>query len=179
VDHSTTPTRPATKKPAHRGIGGGVRREASIEGVRFRCRLQAAHRLYSPLTHRNLWHAGQRLKRAFRFRKFFGYFLPKKVTTRTNSALCLRHGVGRDAPGLPCVSGRESRTTPVAPDSRPAFFLSTKLHEGHEENALACEQNTSPSFFFHQDTAEPCPYTSFVGPCLQHVLSACGVETPR
>jgi hypothetical protein len=37
--------------------------------------------------------------------KFFGYFLPKKVTTRKpvlNTALCLRHGMGRDAPGL-CV----------------------------------------------------------------------------
>jgi hypothetical protein len=45
------------------------------------------------------------LKRAFRFRKFFGYFLPKKVTTRINTALCLRHGVGRDAPGLDVPSG--------------------------------------------------------------------------
>jgi hypothetical protein len=94
--HRNPPTRA-------RGIGGGVRRQASIEGVRFRCRLQAAYRLYSPLTHRNLWHAGRRLKRAFRFRKFFGYFLPKKVTTRKpvlKTAPCLRHGVGRDAPGL-------------------------------------------------------------------------------
>jgi hypothetical protein len=31
--------------------------------------------------------------------KFFGYFLPKKVTTRRNTALCLRHGMDRDAPG--------------------------------------------------------------------------------
>jgi hypothetical protein len=48
------------------------------------------------------------LKRAFRFRKFFGYFLPKKVTTRKsvlNTALSLRHGVGRDAPGLDVPSG--------------------------------------------------------------------------
>jgi hypothetical protein len=88
-----------TRKPAPRGIGGGLRREASIEGVRFRCNVQALSRLRALLTHRNLWHAGWRLKRAFRFRKFFGYFLPKKVTTRTNTALCLRHGVGRDAPG--------------------------------------------------------------------------------
>jgi hypothetical protein len=71
-----------------RGIGGGVRREASIEGVRFRCKLRAASRLYPLLTHRNLRHAGWRLKRAFRFRMLFGYFLPKKVTTRTNIELC-------------------------------------------------------------------------------------------
>jgi hypothetical protein len=32
--------------------------------------------------------------------KFFGYFLPKKVTTRTNTALCFRHGMDRDAPVL-------------------------------------------------------------------------------
>jgi hypothetical protein len=37
--------------------------------------------------------------------KFFGYFLPKKVTTRTNTALSLRHGMGRDAPGLDVPSG--------------------------------------------------------------------------
>jgi len=41
VDHSTTPTRDATKNRG-RGIGGGAQREASIEGVRFRCRLQAS-----------------------------------------------------------------------------------------------------------------------------------------
>jgi hypothetical protein len=93
------------QKPAPRGIGSGVRTEASIEGVRFRWSLQAASRVHSLLTHRNLSHAGRRLKRAFRFRKFFGYFLPKKVTTRTNTALCLRHGVGRDAPGLDVPSG--------------------------------------------------------------------------
>jgi hypothetical protein len=65
--------------------------------------------------------------------KFFGYFLPKKVTTRTNTSLCLRHGVGRDAPVFGWRAGRESRATPVAPDSRPGFVLSTKVHEGHEE----------------------------------------------
>jgi hypothetical protein len=52
--------------------------------------------------------------------EFFGYFLPKKLTTRTNIALRLRHGVGRDAPGLGWQAGRESRATPVAPDSCPA-----------------------------------------------------------
>jgi hypothetical protein len=51
---------------------------------------------------------------------FFGYFLPKKVTTRTNTALCLRHGMGRDAPVLGWWTGRESRATRVAPDSCPA-----------------------------------------------------------
>jgi hypothetical protein len=73
-------------KPAPRGIGGRARREASIEAVRFRCKLQGASRLYLLLVHRNLRHAGRRLKRAFRFRKFFGYFLPKKVTTRKHHA---------------------------------------------------------------------------------------------
>jgi hypothetical protein len=47
--------------------------------------------------------------------KFFGYFLPKKVTTRTNTALCLRHGMGRDAPVFGWRAGRESRATPVTP----------------------------------------------------------------
>jgi hypothetical protein len=47
--------------------------------------------------------------------KFFGYFLPKKVTPRTNTALCLRHGVGLDAPVLAPRAGRESRATPVTP----------------------------------------------------------------
>jgi hypothetical protein len=47
VDHSTTRTRAAAQKPAPRGIGGCVRREASIEGVRFRCRAQDASRLYT------------------------------------------------------------------------------------------------------------------------------------
>jgi hypothetical protein len=37
--------------------------------------------------------------------KFFGYFLPKKVTTRTNTALCLRHGTDRDAPVERCRAG--------------------------------------------------------------------------
>jgi len=100
----TTPTRGATGKPAPRGIGGSVQKEASIEGVRFRCRLQDVSRPCTLLTHRNLRHAGRRLKRALRFRKFFGYFLPKNVTTRTtlcsNTALRLRHGMGRDAPVL-------------------------------------------------------------------------------
>jgi hypothetical protein len=41
VDHSTTQTRDATKNRG-RGIGGGAQRKASIEGVRFRCRLQAS-----------------------------------------------------------------------------------------------------------------------------------------
>jgi hypothetical protein len=44
--------------------------------------------------------------------KFFGYFLPKKVTTRTNlcsnTALCLRHGMGRDAPGKKNLRPAES-----------------------------------------------------------------------
>jgi hypothetical protein len=53
--------------------------------------------------------------------KFFGYFLPKKVTTRTNTALCLRHGVGRDAPAVMCCAGLLS-----------GVFFSTKVHEGHE-----------------------------------------------
>jgi hypothetical protein len=74
------------QKTCARGIGGCVRWDASIQGVRFRCRLQAVSRFYPFLMHRNLWHARRRLKRAFRFRKFFGYFLPKKVITRTTCA---------------------------------------------------------------------------------------------
>jgi hypothetical protein len=97
--HDTNPCN--NQKTCARGIGGGVLGEASIEGVRFRCKVYAVSRIHSLLTHRNVQHAGRRLKRAFRFRKFFGYFLPKKVTTRKphaqNSALRLRHGMDRDA----------------------------------------------------------------------------------
>jgi hypothetical protein len=70
VDHSTTATRGSTTpKPAPRGIGGCVWREASIEAVRFRCKVYADSRIHSLLTQRNLRDAGWRLKRAFRFRK--------------------------------------------------------------------------------------------------------------
>jgi hypothetical protein len=104
VDHSTTRTRGSTTpKPAPRGIGGGARREASIEGVRFRCKLQADSRLHSLLTHRNLPHAGRRLKRAFRFRKVLWLLSSKESNNKknlcSNTALCLRHGMDRDAPG--------------------------------------------------------------------------------
>jgi hypothetical protein len=51
VDHSTTLTRDATKTRA-RGIVGGAQREASIEGVRFRCKVQqtfsASHTPHAP-----------------------------------------------------------------------------------------------------------------------------------
>jgi hypothetical protein len=40
--------------------------------------------------------------------KFFGYFLPKKVTTRTNTAFSLRHGMGRDALGKKNLRPAES-----------------------------------------------------------------------
>jgi hypothetical protein len=40
--------------------------------------------------------------------KFFGYFLPKKVTTGRNTALRLRHGVGGDGPVL-CVGLKPRR----------------------------------------------------------------------
>jgi hypothetical protein len=85
------------------------------KGLGFGAKCNKPSHLHSLLTHRNLRRAGRRLKRAFRFRKFFGYFLPKKVTTRTNTALCLRHGVGRDATVFGWRAGRESRATPVTP----------------------------------------------------------------
>jgi hypothetical protein len=122
VDHSTTPTRDATKTRA-RGIGGCVRREASIEGVRFRCRLQAVSRSYPFLTHRNLRHAGRRLKRAFRFRKVL-WLLSSKESNNKNKPV-LKHSV--------CVTAcavtpqcNLSRRTPVR------RYSSTKVHEGHE-----------------------------------------------
>jgi len=83
----TARTRAATKTCA-RGIGGGVRREASIEGVRFRCRLQAVSRFYPFLTHRNLRHAGWRLKRAFRFRKVL-WLLSSKESNNKNKHCAL------------------------------------------------------------------------------------------
>jgi hypothetical protein len=36
---------------------------------------------------------------------FFGYFLPRKVTTRINTAVCLRHGMDRDAPSVGLAGG--------------------------------------------------------------------------
>jgi hypothetical protein len=102
------------RKPAPSGIGGGARRQASIEGVRFRCRQQTASRLHSLLTHRNLWHAGRRLKRAFPFRKVLWLLSSKESNNKknlcSNTALCLRHGVGRDAPVL-CVGLKPRRIT--------------------------------------------------------------------
>jgi hypothetical protein len=107
------------QKSAPRGIGGCVRREASIEGVRFRCRLQAVSRFYPFLTHRNLRHAGWRLKRAFRFRKVLWLLSSKESNNKNNpcpnTALCLRHRVARDAPvlclGLKPRRIRESKMT--------------------------------------------------------------------
>jgi len=84
VDQSTTPTPGVTQEPAPRGIGGCVWREASIEGVRFRCNLRAASRLYALLTHRNLRHAGRRLKRGFRFRRVL-WLLPSKESNNKNN----------------------------------------------------------------------------------------------
>jgi hypothetical protein len=111
VDHSTTPTPGVTQEPAPRGIGGGVRSEASIEGVRFRCRLQAASRLHSLLTHRNLRHAGQRLKRAFRFRKVL-WLLSSKESNNKNKHCTLfasRRGPRRPRIGRPERDGSPAR----------------------------------------------------------------------
>jgi hypothetical protein len=59
-------------------------------------------RLHTLLTHRNLRHAGRRLKRAFRFRNVLWLLSSKESNNKknlcSNSALSLRHGVGRDAP---------------------------------------------------------------------------------
>jgi hypothetical protein len=61
-------------------------------------------RLHILLTHRNLRHAGRRLKRAFRFRNVLWLLSSKESNNKknlcSNSALSLRHGVGRDAPVL-------------------------------------------------------------------------------
>jgi hypothetical protein len=100
---------------------------------------------YVLLTHRNLRHAGQRLKRAFRFCKFFGYFLPKKVTTRNNLDSA---GVTAWAVTPKC---KLSRRTPVR------FFCPRRYTKGE---SVAIE-------------------VVVVGTCLRHVLSVCGVETPR
>ena len=114
-----------------------MRRVASIEGVRFRCSLQGASRLYVLLTHRNLWRAGWRLKRAFRFRKFFGYFLPKKVTTRNNLqtlySVCVTVWTVTPQCWAGWRDGSPARRLLRAGLPSGVFFSSTKLHEGHEE----------------------------------------------
>jgi hypothetical protein len=95
--------------------------------------------------------------------EFFGCFLPKKVTTRKsvlNTALCLRHGMGRDAPVLGWMAGRESRAPCVAPDSCPAVFCLRRYTKSTKEECVAME-------------------VVVVGTYLRHVLSACGVENPR
>ncbi len=95
--NSTTRTELQQKTRA-RGIGGGVRTEASIEGIRFRCNVQAASRPHRFLRHRNLRHALRRLKRAFRFRKVLWLLSSKESNNKKN--LCspgfcrrVRHGV--------------------------------------------------------------------------------------
>jgi hypothetical protein len=60
------------------------------KGLGFGARCNKPSRLHTLLTHRNLRHARRRLKRAFRFRKFFGYFLPKLFQSCTLFAS--RHG---------------------------------------------------------------------------------------
>jgi hypothetical protein len=136
VDRSTTRTCAATKNPRpaeSAAVRGG---KLQSKGLGFGARCKKPSRLHTLLTHRNVWHAGWRLKRAFRFRKVLWLLFSKESNNKkklcSNTALCLRHGVGRDAPVLGWRSGRESRATCVAPDSCPGFF-STKVHEGHEE----------------------------------------------
>jgi hypothetical protein len=116
---------PQGKKPAPRGIGGGVRREASIEGVRFRCNVHALSRLRALPTHRNLSHAGWRLKRVFRFRKVLWLLSSKESNNKnnlgSNTPLCLRHGMGRDAPEEGMCRNRSSccRDMPPACPAAP------------------------------------------------------------
>jgi hypothetical protein len=94
--------------------------------------------------------------------KFFGYFLPKKVTTRTTRAQTL-HSVCVTAWAVTpqdwtSRAGRESRATCVAPDSCPAVFCPRRYTKGTKEECVAME-------------------VVAVGTSLRHVLSACGVET--
>jgi hypothetical protein len=147
VDHSTTPTRDATKNPRPAESAAVCAGKLQSKRLGFGADCKPVSRLHSLLTHRNLWHAGWRLKRAFRFRKVLWLPSSKESKTRTNTALCLRRGVGRDAPVLGCRAGRESRTAPVAPDSCPALLV----HEGTRRGNLlgpcegdevgACEVN--------------------------------------
>jgi hypothetical protein len=94
--HDTNMRRSQKPAPAESSAVCGGKLQS--KGLGFGAKCNEPSRLHSLLTHRNLWHVGRRLKRAFRFRKFFGYFLPKKVTTRINTAVCFRHGMDRDAP---------------------------------------------------------------------------------
>jgi hypothetical protein len=118
---------PQTKKRAPRGIGGCVRREASIEGVRFRCKVQ---RTFAPsLTP----HApkpmacGPAIEACVPIPQVLWLLSSKESNNKNKHCTlfasrygpCLPRG-RRDAPVLGWVAGQESRATPVAPDSCPA-----------------------------------------------------------
>jgi hypothetical protein len=132
---SWTSTENRNRKPAPRGIGGGVRREASIEGVRFRCRLQALSRLRALLTHRNLWHAGRRLKRAFRFRKVLWLLSSKESNNKNKHRTLFASRRGPRRPSFELVGGTEAPHNACCAGLLSIVSFSTKLHEGHEENA--------------------------------------------
>jgi hypothetical protein len=86
--HDTNTRRKKSPRPAESAAVCPGKLQSKRLG--FGADYKADSQLHSLLTHRNLWHAGWRLKRAFRFRKFFGYFLPKKVTTRkTHTNTCM------------------------------------------------------------------------------------------
>jgi hypothetical protein len=87
-------------------------RKLQSKGLGFGAKCNKPSRLHSLLTHRNVQHAGRRLKRAFRFRKVLWLLSSKESNNKnnlcSNSALCLRHGVGGDAPVL-CVGLKPRR----------------------------------------------------------------------
>jgi hypothetical protein len=104
----TTPRHqhPPQREPApaeSAAVRGG---KLQSKGLGFGARCNKPSRLRTLRRHRNVWHAGRRLKRAFRFRKVLWLLSSKESNNKKNlcssSALCLRHGMGRDAPAL-CV----------------------------------------------------------------------------
>jgi hypothetical protein len=93
VDHSTAPTMPATRtRPAESAAVRGGKLQS--KGLGFGARCSKPSRLDTLLKHRNLRHAGWRLKRAFRFRKVL-WLLSSKESNNKNkrcTVFASRHG---------------------------------------------------------------------------------------
>jgi hypothetical protein len=141
VDHSTTPTRAATKNP--RPAESVAVREGKLQsrGLGFGAKCKKPFWLHTLLTHRNLRHARRRLKRAFRFRRVLWLLSSKGSNNKKNPCskndICLRHGMGRDTPVLGWMAGRESRATCFAPDFCPAVFCPRRYTKGTKGNVPA------------------------------------------
>jgi hypothetical protein len=195
VDHSTTSTPAANKEtraPRNRRqcVEGSFNRRGEVSVQRV-SRLSASHTPHAPKPTAR----GAAIEARVPIPQvLFGYFLPKKVTTRKahtqNSALCLRHGVGRDGSVLGWRSGRESRATRAAPESCPAAIGHGGAVSLHCCAALARQAAfISPTRLLHcscnpiesnavkelrdEPTSASLPYPLFCCPHLQEGASSC------